>query len=209
MIRTIKKVYKKMFPDLAGYLEQELEEAKTVLDAGCGNTTPLRYVKKTFESTAIDIYKPYLEEMKKQRIHNHYIHADLTKHKLKKKYDTIILIDVIEHLPKKPAKKMIKHFVKQSNQKVIILTPSFFAHNPISDGNEYQAHVSAWTKNDLERLGFKVKGFGGWKILRQPGKGGAFRFNYYLMRLISDVTQIIFQFFPNQAAYFLAVNRKR
>lgn len=84
LIKILKLVYRKFFPNLIEYLKRELSNCDTILDLGCGKNSPLQYCSAPF-SVGVEKFRPYLEESKRKKIHNQYIEADVTKIEFKPK----------------------------------------------------------------------------------------------------------------------------
>lgn len=67
-------------------------------------------------------------------------------------YDLVMMIDIIEQIPKEPAIKILKHFLSL-NSNILVATPiEFFEQN--RNQSQYEHHVSHWTKADFKSLGF-------------------------------------------------------
>ena len=74
---------------------------------------------------------------------------------------------MIEHLEKSDGFKLIQIMESIAKKKVIIFTPNgFLRQEGVFDSNPWQEHVSGWEINEMEKLGFTVKGHGGHKTLR-------------------------------------------
>lgn len=65
-------------------------------------------------------------------------------------YDLILMIDIIEHLDKTAALKMLKYFAAKKT-KMIIATPLEFFNQHLYD-SEHEEHISHWTKNDFSSI---------------------------------------------------------
>ncbi len=107
-------------------LQHEIGNSKSVLDVGCGNNSPVGHLKKTFRSEGIDIYPKCIQVSKKNHYHDSYRLGDvqkLNKYYKRKSFDTLISIDVIEHLTKQQSLKMISQMEKIGRKKVILMTP--------------------------------------------------------------------------------------
>jgi hypothetical protein len=66
-------------------------------------------------------------------------------------YDLVLMSDVIEHLEKDIAAKIVKHFV-DSGSVVLISTPVMFFHQDLYE-SEAEHHVSHWNKGDFRMSG--------------------------------------------------------
>ncbi len=165
------KDYVRNFQDVLLYLllKNFLKKSDTVLDVGCGVNSPLLQIKKTFKSTGIDVYKPVIQESKKKNIHDSYVLGDITKLSKffkAKNFDSVISLDVIEHLTRKEGMVLMKNMEKIAKKNVIILTPNGFYHQDHYDGNPHQEHKSGWKESDFLKLGYRVFGLRGLKYIR-------------------------------------------
>ncbi len=190
-------------------IERELSGCKTVLDVGCGKNSPLRNIKKTFYSEGIDIHEVSLKESMKKKIHDKYIKEDirkLKKHYKEKTFDSVIALDVIEHLKKNEALELIKNMENIAKNKIIILTPNGYQDQDELWGNPYQKHLSAWHISDLEQLGYDVRGLRGLKFLRDHAE---IKFRpWILWGLISFISEPLLYFIPQLSYHLFAVKTK-
>lgn len=72
-----------------------------------------------------------------------------------KKFDLVIMIDVLEHIEKDRAVAVLKH-MRRVGKNVVVS----YANTPqtgVGD-NQHEDHISTWTKEEFERLGFKEFG---------------------------------------------------
>lgn len=188
-------------------LEVNLAGCASVLDVGCGSNSPLRYVKKIFYSEGIDIYKPSIDKAKKSKIHDTYKIGDiieLDKYYKPKSFDTVIALDVIEHLEKRVALQLLEKMKTIAQKKIIVLTPNGFYHQGHFENNPYQVHKSAWFTQDLEKLGYRVYGLRGFKKIR----GELARIKYkpwILWGFIAFITEPILYYFPNLSYHLFAI----
>jgi SAM-dependent methyltransferase len=79
--------------------------------------------------------------------------------------DAVIALDVIEHLPKAEGSRALAEFKRVARHVVVVVTPNGFLYQPPGE-NPWQAHLSGWTKEDLETEGFTVSGIRGLRFLR-------------------------------------------
>lgn len=79
-------------------------------------------------------------------------------------FDTVLMIEVIEHLPFDKAAELIIEAKRVARQRLVISTPNFpdfrVGHETITGWNELDGHQSYWSRHDLRRLGFKIYGVG-------------------------------------------------
>lgn len=188
-------------------VENHLSGLKSVLDVGCGADSPLKRVKKTFRSEGVDIFKKSIQESKKKKIHDSYKICDirnLVRVYKRQSFDVVIALDVIEHLEKEEALRVIKDMEKIACNKVILLTPNGFYHQDAYDSNPYQIHKSSWGIDDLKNLGYKVYGLRGLKYLR--GEYATIRYRpWFLWGLVAFLSEPLLYFFPKLSYHLFAV----
>jgi len=188
-------------------LERNLADCSTVLDVGCGHSSPLGQLKGKFKSEGIEIYQKTLLQSKKNKTHDKYTLGDIrnlsTIYK-NKSFDACINIDVIEHFTKKESLKLIKDMENIATKKVIILTPNGFLEQHAYDGNPHQEHKSGWKKEDLEKLGYKVYGLRGLKYLRNENAGIRFK-PWILWGFLSFISEMLFFPFPHVSFDIIAI----
>lgn len=125
---------------------------KNVLEVGAGDGFGSRIVKdsvKNLELTDNEVLnlKHYDKKINKSQ---YFIH-DFCKQKLKKKYDGIYLLDVIEHINKKKEKTFIKNISASlnTNGAIIIGTPSLESQKYASETAKI-GHINCKTANQLK-----------------------------------------------------------
>ncbi len=188
-------------------LENALSNYDSVLDVGCGYSSPIGAINKTFKSEGIDIYKKTIVESKKKKNHDKYTMGDirnLSKLYRKESFDACVSIDVIEHFKKKDAFKLIRDMENIARKKVIILTPNGFLEQHDYDGNPHQEHKSGWSKSDLEKLGYSVYGLRGLKYLRDDHAGIKFK-PWIFWGFFVFISEILFYPFPSLSFDLYAV----
>ena len=68
--------------------------------------------------------------------------------------DLVLMCDIIEHLPKPQATKILEHFLK-GRSRILVATPNvFFDQNLYA--SEAEHHVSFWRLSDFQKLGCHV-----------------------------------------------------
>jgi len=188
-------------------LARELRDSKSVLDVGCGDNSPLRKVLKTFRSVGLDIHQPNIVKSKKEKIHDDYLLSDVASISLRvqpKSFDTVIALDLIEHLPKQEGKQLLRDLEKIAKKKVVIMTPNGFYRQDPYAGNPHQIHRSGWKIEDFTGLGYRVHGLRGLKWLR--GEYATIRFKPWLIwGALSVLSQPLVYSLPNLAYQILAV----
>jgi SAM-dependent methyltransferase len=136
---------------------------KTVLDAGCGygiwgHILRSLQVKGGLECYIVgcDIWKPYLEATKKYSPYDDFVLCDVRKLPFRNKsFNYVISFEILEHFSKKEGKIYLNQ-LKLLSEKIIVSTPLGFYPQGVIDGNEFQAHKSAWQEKDFREVGYDV-----------------------------------------------------
>lgn len=192
-------------------LEYSLRGCKSVLDVGCGSDSPLGHIPHAFVSEGIDAYKKSIDKSKKKGFHDRYRVGNilnLNKFYKKKSYDAVICLDVIEHIEKKDALKLVRDMEGIAAKKVIILTPNGFYHQHALEGNPYQIHKSGWRAEDFSHIGYNVFGLRGLQVLRDDHASIKYR-PWVFWGILSFVSEIIFYPFPKVSFDLFAVKKLR
>lgn len=117
----VRFVERKRVKDLLSFLD---ESEKEILELGCGNGYILNQINFG-NKTGVDYSKTAIESCKekfKDRNNFEFIHGDIEKINLKKKFDAIICSEVLEHV-KNPI-KVIENMDKHAKGKVLISVPN-------------------------------------------------------------------------------------
>jgi 2-polyprenyl-3-methyl-5-hydroxy-6-metoxy-1,4-benzoquinol methylase len=178
----------------------------SILDIGCGRKSIVSKICKRGYTVGVDGYKPYILESKRKKIHDDYVLLDI-QHLcfIKKSFDTVIMLDVLEHLPKESGEKEIMEMEFIAKKSTVILTPNGFVKQGARDGNLYQRHLSSWTAMELGDAGFRIKGINGFKIFfKEECKP---RINHPLCRLMIIFSQFIAYNYPQLAYHVLAIKK--
>jgi 2-polyprenyl-3-methyl-5-hydroxy-6-metoxy-1,4-benzoquinol methylase len=112
---------------------------------------------------SVDAFEPYLVKMRERTpsAKQHDIHLsrieDLDALLEGLDIDLILLIDVLEHLPRRDALRLLYGLEKQVRRGIVLFSPVGEVEQGALDGNEYQRHRSFWEPGDWLRLGYDVE----------------------------------------------------
>jgi O-antigen/teichoic acid export membrane protein len=197
----------RLFDEPAYKITQELSSYNSILDIACGKNSPLRYLNLAY-TVGIDLYKPYLKESKEKMIHSDYIICDIRKIEFKpKSFEAVIAWDVLEHLKKEEGFELLKKMDSWAIKKILIYTPNGYIKQSEYDDNPLQEHVSGWTKEELEYMGYKVIGVNGLKNLRTERSVIKYRPQIF-WKFISVLTQFLLHRYPEYAFQLVAIKTK-
>ena len=190
-------------------ISQSLRGCRSVLDLGCGECSPLWYVKKDFISVGVDGFRPSILKSKALGVHDRYIHSDLLfvgKKIRPKSFDAVILLDVVEHFPKDEGLTLLKMAEKIAKKKVIVLTPNGFYKQDKIGGNPYQVHKSGWSLRDFTSRGYDVRGLRGWKFIRGE-YATIFRKPWLFWAILAFISEPLLYYLPSASYHYFGVKR--
>ena len=199
--------YTKLFPDYHAELKKAVGDCKSLLDVGCGSSSPIKLFSKNLYSVGVDMFEPYIKKSKTRKIHSEYYKIgalDIGKVFDDESFDCVFAGDLIEHLDKKDGLSLLKMMERVAKEKVIIFTPNGFLPQNERDGNKLQIHKSGWSIEEMRSMGYDVIGINGWRPLR--GSDTAIRFKpKFFWRIISDMTQFFVRNKPKYACQILCI----
>lgn len=165
------KFLERLFHTLGYCLQKELEGCESVLDLGCGPSSPLQHCRGVKYSVGVEPFGPYLEESKKLGIHSEYLDKRIEDLDFPEgSFDAVLMIEVLEHLPKEVGLDVLKKCQRWAKKKVIISSPNGFLAQKELDHNSLQKHLSGWDYRAMRGRGFKCRGLAGLKFLRQENQ---------------------------------------
>jgi hypothetical protein len=212
---TINKLIKKLYDNqLVGRvfhtsvycLKKELEKnCSSVLDLGCGADSPVGKCKIQY-SVGVDGFLASIKSSKQKRVHSDYVFSNINFLNFQPdSFDAVVLIEVLEHLPREDGDLLIKKAEDWAKKKVIITTPNGFFPQADMDGNQYFRHISGWSIQEMMNRGYKARGLAGLKSLRRGSESvsdhglmSTIRFRPKVFWIIvSELFQVVTYYFPS------------
>lgn len=150
---------------LTSWIYDEISPTDTVLDLCCGicaSTTVNGALIRCATYLAVDIWMPYLDQIKKL---TPTAQIDITKDLYRfpgKSFDVVLCLDGIEHIEESAVDGAINNMERIARRRVLIFTPDRFV--PMEDGGAwgagnplYQSHKSFVSPAKMEVRGYKIK----------------------------------------------------
>jgi ubiquinone/menaquinone biosynthesis C-methylase UbiE len=190
------------------------KNTKTILDVGCGPGYPMKLIKMTLNLdrvVGVDLFKKYIKQAKKEKIHDEYVIADIREMRFEpKSFDVVLASHVIEHLPEKDALKFIKDLERIAKKQVIIATPIGEHYHPAVDNNKLQLHLSHFYPKDFENLGYKTIKYGRKSLLAEEGIVHKIKIDPLkkLIFLFNILISPLYYRFPSLADYVFVAYKK-
>jgi hypothetical protein len=131
----------------------------SVLDVACGLSLKGKFIP-TPVLVGLDLHRPYLEAVECDRpwIPICADVADLSRLFLPKTFDLVLLLDIVEHVEKPQALRLIADAEKIAKVAVVIETPKGFLPQNLDilgfDQHHLQTHRCGFEKEELEGLGY-------------------------------------------------------
>ena len=146
---------------LGRLIQEELDpDRDTVLDIGCGIMQASDDMKCRI-IVGCDFFPKYLNHIKNLHPTVKISASELDRF-MDESYDVVICLDVVEHLEKDLALRVISELKRIARKKAIIYTPSEFKDNKLAVDdawglgyNEAQEHKCLITSHELRGMGYK------------------------------------------------------
>ncbi len=154
---------------------QKLPPVTTVLDIGAGKGTykrlcdgfivykdlpPITPILQNATWTGVEVWKPYIDEYELDNLYDNIINEDIRSiQKDLSEYDLIFAGDVIEHMSKDDAVKLVKTLSKKS--KILIVSiPLGYHPQGEHNNNPFEIHVKDdWTHQEFISTFSDIKKF--------------------------------------------------
>ena len=112
---------------------------------------------------SVEAFEPYLNKLKEKTVcaANHEIYPmrieQIFNRLAVRHFDLVLLIDVIEHLPRRRALDLIVRLNQFAQRGIVIFSPIGRVEQEDLDDNDLQRHRSFWKASDWSRLGYDVE----------------------------------------------------
>lgn len=137
-------------------IEKIIGHAKRVLDVGAGDGKwGLLLAKAVPYIAAIEIWPAYIEQFKLRTIYDHVIVGDVRDFVCFHDYDTIILGDVLEHMPRADAIELCRRLKKCQAEIYLTIPITECIQDGAMYGNPYETHIEQWSDKELIALGWR------------------------------------------------------
>lgn len=150
----------KLFPQV----KKRLKNTEVALDIGCG-IQPQNFIRPRIQ-VCVEPFGQYVEKLQ-EKVKNEFDRSyvilkatweEAVKVLPPKSVDTVFLLDVIEHLEKRKALRLLKKTQEIARVQIVIFTPLGFIpqEHPCGkdawglDGGKWQEHRSGWKPEDFD-----------------------------------------------------------
>lgn len=136
-------------------------EKGEVLDIGCGGGSAMLFLnrRKSFSACGVDINPALIADAKSKKSHQQYFCQDILSLNLAdKSFDTVICLELIEHLPKDEGLALILRLEKIARRRVILSTPVGFSEVEGNHDEDGSAHQCGYLPAELRERGYLVRG---------------------------------------------------
>lgn len=203
-------------------IRKVVNDGWAVLDIGCGPNPPLLEYVKPASYVGVDAYQGSIDKLLTNKNFTALRESKALCTTIEtlqfepKEFDAVLLVDLIEHLPKHLGVEVLKNSKHWASKVVYVSTPNGFLEQRPYDSNSFQEHLSGWTKEDFEDLGFQwVRGGGGPKFLRlsemspeqwNHADAGSIRFRpKKVWSIVANLLQCVFFWLPSSSYQLYAV----
>lgn len=154
----VSEIFKGDIPSIVKFL---INNSDSILEIGCGIGDYLKFTNSNQSVEAVEPHSPYIKIAQERapwaKIHNSDAHTFFKTNN--KKFDLILMIDVIEHLEEEQSIQMVEA-AKKATKNILFSQIPYGIHMQNHDewelGGEYwQTHRSFWNEENIGKLDFE------------------------------------------------------
>ncbi len=186
-------------------LTSSLNGCDSVLDVGCGPSSPLCNVSGNRRQVGVDADPDAVLAARHNGSYSQVIQMDILdilEHFGPASFDAAIALDVIEHFERDQGEHLLQQLDMITRNAIVVVTPNGFQPQASFDGNNLQEHRSGWTRTDFENKSYHVTGIRGLRILRgeratprvKPAKLG-WRLSSLSQHIVTNRPDLAFQLY--------------
>lgn len=146
--------------EIKEWIDAKEGDIGNILDVGCGEGTYAKLLGPKHKYIGVDIWMPYKQMWKLDSLYEEVVIGDIywIDMTLFVPYsiDCVIFGDVLEHLPKAQALQVLDLAIDIFPHVVVSLplsdTPGEIRPAKVHYDNPFEAHLSAWTKDEMDSL---------------------------------------------------------
>lgn len=134
---------------------KELPRFRSVLDVGPGWGTYAKLLKRKGEIwEAVEVYEPYIEQYKLRTLYDRVFVGNILTFEPDKRYDLVILGDVLEHVSDEDGVKLLKKVLSYTNYCLVSLPLDAETHADQDNEHErwhniHEKHLAHWSNKSL------------------------------------------------------------
>lgn len=134
---------------------------RSVIDIGAGEGKWGKLLKgKVNLIDGIEVWKPYINRFKLHSLYDTLYEIDLRDFKPDKKYNVVILGDVLEHLKREEALSVLTNLKTQVEIIFLTIPVTVCIQDGNAIGNPYETHHYHWSDKEIRyELGFDILNF--------------------------------------------------
>lgn len=131
---------------------------QSVLDIGAGEGKWGKLLKgKVTKIDGIEVWKKYIAKYKLHNFYDTLYNIDMREFDFKTKYNSAILGDVLEHLPKDEAEKFLSRLKNEVEAVYLTIPVTVCIQDGNAIGNPYETHHYQWSDKEIRfDLGFEL-----------------------------------------------------
>jgi SAM-dependent methyltransferase len=188
-------------------LARALRGCDSVLDVGCGATSPLAATARPRLAIGMDVSTADLRRAQRDGWHHALVRGDVrdvARLFAPASFDAVVALDVIEHLPRDAALRALCDLERVARRRLVVVTPNGFVPQAGTPENPFQEHLCGFTVDDMRERGFAVTGTYGLRVLLGPYAGVRWQ-PAPLWRRVADLSALATARLPRLAFSLLCV----